>query len=83
VTAHPTTGIGQAELNAARLLLSRKGITPADLLAGAAHRPTAPTFAEYVPVVSGAVSDASRRAYGAYWNKVPGDCSAVVSVHAE
>ena len=29
-----------------------------------------PTFAEYVPVVSAAVSDGTRRAYGSYWNRV-------------
>jgi hypothetical protein len=29
-----------------------------------------PTFAEYVPVVSGAVSAGTRRAYGTYWNRV-------------
>ena len=34
-----------------------------------ARRPV-PTFAEYVPVVSAAVSDGTRRAYGSYWNRV-------------
>jgi integrase/recombinase XerC len=29
-----------------------------------------PTFAEYVPVVSAAVTDVTRRAYGSYWNRV-------------
>ncbi len=29
-----------------------------------------PTFAEYVPAVSAAVSDGTRRAYGSYWNRV-------------
>jgi integrase/recombinase XerC len=29
-----------------------------------------PTFAEYVPVVSGTVSDGTRKAYGSYWNRV-------------
>jgi hypothetical protein len=28
------------------------------------------TFAEYVPVVSAAVSAGTRRAYGSYWNRV-------------
>ena len=70
MSAQPTTGVGQAELDAALLLLSRMGITPADLLGGAASRPPAPTFAEYIPVVSRAVPEASRRAYGTYWNKV-------------
>ena len=30
----------------------------------------APTFAEYIPVVSAPVSDGCRRAYGSYWNRV-------------
>ena len=29
-----------------------------------------PTFAEYVPVVSAAVSDGLAGAYGSYWNRV-------------
>lgn len=45
-----------AELEAARQLLSRMGISPADLVAAASDRPPAPTFAEYVPVVAAEVS---------------------------
>src|SRR5438132_322436 len=37
-----------------------------------AARPAAPTFAEYIPVVSALVSDGCRRAYGSYWNQVTG-----------
>ncbi|MEV6986521.1 hypothetical protein AB0M95_35420 [Sphaerisporangium sp. NPDC051017] len=59
-----------AEIDAARLLLSRLGVSPADLLAAAEDRAPAPTFTEYVPVVSAAVSDATRRVYGSYWNRV-------------
>jgi integrase/recombinase XerC len=29
-----------------------------------------PTFAEYVSVVSAAVSDGTRLAYGTYWNRI-------------
>src|SRR5205823_3779440 len=29
-----------------------------------------PTFAEYVPVVSAAVTAGTRRAYGSYWNRI-------------
>ena len=29
-----------------------------------------PTFADYVPVVSAAVTGGTRRAYGSYWNRV-------------
>ena len=64
------TTVGRAELDAARLLLARMGISPADLVAAASDRPPAPTFAEYVPVVSAAVSDGTRRAYGSYWKRV-------------
>ena len=46
------------------------GISPADLLGVTPARPPAPTFAEYVPVVSAAVSTGTRRAYGSYWKKV-------------
>ncbi|WP_307799729.1 tyrosine-type recombinase/integrase [Micromonospora antibiotica] len=62
--------VGRAELDAARLLLARMGISPADLVEAAAVRPVAPTFAEYVPVVSAAVTAGTRRAYGSYWKRV-------------
>src|SRR6185312_12407747 len=43
---------------------------PGDLAAAPRERKAVPTFAEYVPVVSVAVSDGTRRAYGSYWNLV-------------
>ena len=61
---------GQAVIDAAMLLLERMGLTPADLLAAPAARPAAPTFAEYIPVVSALVSGGCRRAYGSYWNRI-------------
>jgi integrase/recombinase XerC len=61
---------GRAELDAARLLLARMGISPADLLAVAPSRPPAPTFAEYIPVVSAAVGAGTRRVYGSYWKRI-------------
>src|SRR5882762_4813653 len=61
---------GQAVVDAALLLLERMGLTPADLLAAPAATPAAPTFAEYIPVVSALVSDGCRKAYGSYWNRV-------------
>ncbi len=61
-------GPGQAVVDAAMLVLERMGLTPADLLAARTARPAAPTFAEYIPVVSALVSDGCRRAYGSYWN---------------
>ena len=61
--------VSAAELDAARLILGRMGITPEDLLRDA-DRAQAPTFAEYVPVVSAAVSAGTRRVYGSYWNRL-------------
>jgi integrase/recombinase XerC len=60
----------RADLDAARLLLARLGISVADLLDDTPTRPATPTFAEYVPVVAGAVSQASRGVYGTYWNRI-------------
>lgn len=59
-----------ADLDATRLLLSRLGVSPADLLAASQDRAPAPTFAEYIPVVSAAVADGTRRVYGSYWNRI-------------
>src|SRR2546430_12639899 len=69
----PAKGIsprGRGELEGAGLLLARMGISPSDLLSTAPARPLAPTFAEYIPVVSAAVSDGTRRVYGSYWNRI-------------
>ncbi len=60
----------RAVIEAALVLLERMGLSPADLVAVPQVRPEVPTFAEYVPVVSAAVSDGTRRAYGSYWNRV-------------
>ena len=60
----------QAAVEAALVLLERMGLSPADLIATLRDRATVPTFAEYVPVVSAAVSAGTRRAYGSYWNRV-------------
>ncbi len=60
----------QAVVEAALVLLDRMGLSPADLAAVPQARKPVPTFAEYVPVVSAAVSAGTRRAYGSYWNRV-------------
>ena len=60
----------QAVVEAALVLLERMGLSPADLTAVPQPSKPVPTFAEYVPVVSAAVSDGTRRAYGSYWNRV-------------
>lgn len=59
-----------ADLEAARLLLSRLGVSPADLLTVSQERAPAPTFAEYIPVVSAAVGAGTHRVYGSYWNRI-------------
>jgi hypothetical protein len=60
----------QAAVEAALVLLERMGLSPADLVAEPRDRAVVPTFAEYVPVVSAAVSARTRRAYGSYWNRI-------------
>jgi hypothetical protein len=67
--AHPDAS-QQAVVEAALVLLERMGLTPADPAAIPQHRKPVPTFAEYVPVVSAAVSAGTRRAYSSYWNRV-------------
>lgn len=69
-TSQPGGQAGQAELEAARLLLAKMGLSPADLLEATSDRPPAPTFAEYVPVVSAAVTAGARKTYGSYWNRL-------------
>jgi integrase/recombinase XerC len=59
-----------ADLDAARLVLARMGLTAHDLLVAPAARAPVPTFAEYVPIVAAAVSHGTRRVYGSYWNRV-------------
>ena len=59
----------QAAVEATLVLLERMGLSAADLQAVPQNRQL-PTFAEYVPVVSAAVSDGCRRAYGSYWNRI-------------
>src|SRR5260370_22616388 len=58
------------EIKAARMLLDKMGINPADLIHAPADPRGVPTFAEYIPRVSGVVSSGTRRVYGSYWNRV-------------
>jgi integrase/recombinase XerC len=61
----------QAEnIAAALLLLKKMGVDPADLLQDPAAAPEVPTFADYLPRVSRAVSAGTRRIYTTYWNRV-------------
>ena len=60
----------QAVVEAALVLLEQMGLAPTDLAAVPQPRKQVPTLAEYVPVVSAAVSAGIRQAYGSYWNRV-------------
>ena len=60
----------QAAVDAALLIVERMGLSPDDLTAAPRQRPAVPSFANYVPVVSAAVTDGTRRAYGTYWNRI-------------
>lgn len=68
--ATPHNTPSAADLDAARLLLARLGVSPADLLTETTQRAPAPTFAEYIPVVREAVGAGTRRVYDSYWNRV-------------
>jgi hypothetical protein len=57
-------------VDAALLLLARMGLSLDDLTTAPRQRPSVPTFADYLPVVSAAVTDGTRKAYGSYWNRV-------------
>jgi hypothetical protein len=72
MTATPTSPAAsqQAAVDAALLTLERLGLSPDDLTAAPRNRAPVPTFADYVPVVSAAVTDGTRKAYGSYWNRV-------------
>ena len=70
VSPAAAAGSQQAAVEAALVLLERMGLSPADLVAAPHNRAVVPTFAEYVPVVSAAVSAGTRRAYGSYWNRI-------------
>ena len=52
------------------MVLKSMGLSLDDLTAAPRDRAAVPTFADYVPVVSAAVTDGTRRAYGSYWNRV-------------
>jgi len=64
MTAAPSA----ADLEAARLLLARLGVSAEELTGTSPTVSPAPTFAAYVPVVAAAVSDGTRRVYQSYWS---------------
>lgn len=63
--------MNDADLEAARLLLARMGITPEQLLRTEYTANThMPTFREYIGQVSDAVPIGTRRAYQTYWRRI-------------
>ena len=69
MTSH-SNALTSAELEAARMLLARLGITPEQLLGGPTRATSMPTFDEYIDRVSQAVTDGTRRVYNTYWRRV-------------
>jgi integrase/recombinase XerC len=69
-TQPPSAPADREVLDAARVLLSRMGVDPAELLATPMPRRPVPTFAVYIPVVSAAVSAGTRGTYGSYWDRL-------------
>lgn len=63
--------MNNADLQAARLLLARMGITPEQLLRTEHTANThMPTFREYIGQVADAVPAGTRRAYRTYWRRI-------------
>jgi integrase len=63
--------MNDADLDAARLLLARMGITPEQLLiTERAANTHMPTFREYISQVSDAVPIGTRHAYQTYWQRI-------------
>ncbi|SHK29866.1 hypothetical protein SAMN05443637_104288 [Pseudonocardia thermophila] len=59
-----------ADLDAARILLSRLGLTAEDLLDAPAARVAVPTFRDYIPIVAAGARPGTRRVYSSYWNRI-------------
>jgi len=58
------------DLDLVRMVVERLGFDPAALTqASSSHEPV-PTFGTYIPVVSDAVSEATRQTYTPYWNRI-------------
>jgi hypothetical protein len=55
---------------AARMMLQRMGVDPADLMTDPADRPPVPTFDAYIPEVEKAASPGTAKTYGSYRNRI-------------
>lgn len=62
--------MNDAEISAARLLLTRLGVTPEELLATPAVRERMPLVRDYIERVSNAVPAGTQRVYSTYWRRV-------------
>lgn len=69
-TTQTVSAAADRELVAARVLLQRMGVDPADLMQDPADRPRVPTFEEYIPQVEAAVSPGTASTYGSYWKRI-------------
>ncbi|MCO1575217.1 site-specific integrase [Crossiella sp. SN42] len=70
MNAATTAVTDAAKLDAARVLLTSLGISVTDLANAPENRPPVPTFAEYIPKITDAVGEGTRRNYGTYWNRI-------------
>jgi integrase/recombinase XerC len=68
--AQASGGADRELVAAARMLLARMNVDPADLMTDPADRPPVPTFDEYIPQVEDAVSPGTAKTYGSYWNRI-------------
>ena len=69
----PPRGKLSGEIEAARLLLAKLGVTPEQLLAGGTNptgRYPMPTIGDYIDQVAEVVSAGTRRLYDTYWNRL-------------
>lgn len=69
MNAYPDSAT-QVDINAARLLLERLGVTPQQVLQSVTPTTPVPTFAEYIDRVADAVSSGTRRVYSTYWKRI-------------
>jgi integrase/recombinase XerC len=63
-------GSARAEVELARAMLDRLGVTVDQLLSDPATSQSIPTFDEYIDRVSEVVSDGTRRVYDTYWKRI-------------
>lgn len=66
------TTANAGEIQAARLLLDRLGVSVEQLLDGPTTAPNMPTFDVYIARVSDGVTSGTLRVYETYWNRVRG-----------